>query len=1478
MHRSPLVGFLATRSAARGRQYRARFEPLEQRNLLSINNLVVATYDNTNGASVLDYQVELAPLASSVATGDHGLGTAQGLAVAPDGSYYVSSTVNYPGAVLHYSASGSYLGTLGENDGNPSPLAVPGALAFGPNGNLYVADFGAGMVYQYDTTSATQQYLAADTLDLGFTPGGVTFTASGDLVVGDLDAQAVYQYHAGSLSATLVAPGSGYNPAALLAEPDGDILIADLDFGFQPTQHHQIVRYDASTTNVSPFIDLTHPLGTGASAGLPPQPTSLGFDRDGNLLIGMSPDHNLNGAIEKFNIDNGALMETLVTGIGTPTGFGISGDQLLVATYDDTDGKTVLAYQTAPSLAASVSTGDHGLGTAQGLAVASDGSYYVSSTANYPGAVLHYNSTGSYLGTLGENDGNSSPLAVPGALVFGPNGNLYVADFGAGMVYQYDTTSATQQYLAADTLNVGYTPGGLAFTSGGDLVVGDLDAQAVFQYHAGSLSATLVAPGSGYNPAALLTEPDNGDLLIADLDFGYEPTQHHQIVRYDYGTTNVSPFIDLTHPLGTGASAGLPPQPTSMLLDRDGNLLVGLSPDHNLDGAVEKFNIDNGALMETLVTGIGTPTGLGVSGNNLVVSTYDDTAGKTVLEYPIVRSASSTVATGDHGLGTAQGLAVASDGSYYVSSTANYPGAVLHYNSTGSYLGTLGENDGNSSPLAVPGALVFGPNGNLYVADFGAGMVYQYDTTSATQQYLAADTLNVGYTPGGLAFTSGGDLVVGDLDAQAVFQYHAGSLSATLVAPGSGYNPAALLTEPDNGDLLIADLDFGYEPTQHHQIVRYDYGTTNVSPFIDLTHPLGTGASAGLPPQPTSMLLDRDGNLLVGLSPDHNLDGAVEKFNIDNGALMETLVTGIGTPTGLGLVPASAPVLDLNGAAAGTSFTSSWAGFAGIPVAITDAANATVSDAGATNLTMLTAALTAPHTGDTLSASNTGHLGIAWSFSGNTLTLSGSDTVANYQAVLRTIKYTNSSGGPLVDSLTVDLQAFDGAIGSNVAVATVTFPPVLDLNGGVDAARGNTTNWYNSGRCPSTRRHGAATAVAPSGFANLSGDDRGATRRSTRATCWPCRRSAGSAACRQATRPARCRSPAARRWPTTRRVAVAQLQQHRGRPGRQLADGHGHGHRRHADQHSGGVHDQRQRSPRGQVLGNRLFYNGSKYDGNNTAINGTSDALAIAPDKIGYVGSASSATFANVSTLQQGHHRRDGRLAKRHRRARQHHDGRHRRSSRLAGLRGGHLQQRRHLDESGPAPSGFSVILGGGTGGSDRIEITWSVNAIKNQWLEVERGGRRQHGLELAGYLLLRQRRRATRARATAPRRSRSTATDVTAQRNNRRGRNYADLQLGRLSTRTALSTAADATRGHAATPASSCTSSRTRPVRSPRSGDAGISSGLAAIPAAPPPCLPRRMRRCPDLWPRPAACNRMTWPDTSRRWPWPRRPRRKDR
>ena len=102
----------------------------------------------------------------------------------------------------------------------------------------------------------------------------------------------------------------------------------------------------------------------------------------------------------------------------------------------------------------------------------------------------------------------------------------------------------------------------------------------------------------------------------------------------------------------------------------------------------------------------------------------------------------------------------------------------------------------------------------------------------------------------------------------------------------------------------------------------------------------------------------------------------------------------------------TAPTVDLNGAAAGTSYTASWSGSAA--VAITDAANATVTDDG-TTLASMTVTLTSPHTGDVLAA-NTSGTSITQSYSAGTLTLSGVDTLADYQTVLRTITYNNTIG------------------------------------------------------------------------------------------------------------------------------------------------------------------------------------------------------------------------------------------------------------------------------------------------------------------------------------------------------------------------------------------------------------------------------------------------------------------------------------
>ncbi len=116
------------------RHTRLGLEQLEERRLLTSYNLLVSTYNPTGainsvyaGSSVLEYsEATNLRVAGGVATGDHNLQSAEGLAVAPDGSYYVSSPgsgpkVNgvYTGQVLHYSSSGVFLNVLGANDASP---------------------------------------------------------------------------------------------------------------------------------------------------------------------------------------------------------------------------------------------------------------------------------------------------------------------------------------------------------------------------------------------------------------------------------------------------------------------------------------------------------------------------------------------------------------------------------------------------------------------------------------------------------------------------------------------------------------------------------------------------------------------------------------------------------------------------------------------------------------------------------------------------------------------------------------------------------------------------------------------------------------------------------------------------------------------------------------------------------------------------------------------------------------------------------------------------------------------------------------------------------------------------------------------------------------------------------------------------------------------------------------------------------------
>ena len=240
-------------------------------------------------------------------------------------------------------------------------------------------------------------------------------------------------------------------------------------------------------------------------------------------------------------------------------------------------------------------------------------------------------------------------------------------------------------------------------------------------------------------------------------------------------------------------------------------------------------------------------------------------------------------------------------------------------------------------------------------------------------------------------------------------------------------------------------------------------------------------------------------------------DGGTANGGIDTSAAQTFTITV--TPVN------DPPVLDLNGPAAGNDFAASYTE-GNAAVAIVDAAAMTVSDVD--NATLASATVTISNLLDVSFeqlAATTGATAITANYvaASGTLTLTGPDTVANFQSVLRTVTYLNSSTAPNETARAITFVANDGAANSNIATSTVavvgvnTIPsftggPAVTIN--EDAGAQSIANWAsaindNDGglqtlnftltQTGGTLTFGAAPAISPTGTltfatsANVSG-------------------------------------------------------------------------------------------------------------------------------------------------------------------------------------------------------------------------------------------------------------------------------------------------------------------------------------------------------------------------------------------------------
>lgn len=111
------------------------------------------------------------------------------------------------------------------------------------------------------------------------------------------------------------------------------------------------------------------------------------------------------------------------------------------------------------------------------------------------------------------------------------------------------------------------------------------------------------------------------------------------------------------------------------------------------------------------------------------------------------------------------------------------------------------------------------------------------------------------------------------------------------------------------------------------------------------------------------------------------------------------------------------------------------------PVYITDRDATLISEN--THFHELKAVITNVKSRDRLSA-QTGQTAISADYANGTLTLSGYDTLANYQAVLRAIQYNNSSDAPHPEMRIIEFSADDGTQSQQIATSRIAIIPVND--------------------------------------------------------------------------------------------------------------------------------------------------------------------------------------------------------------------------------------------------------------------------------------------------------------------------------------------------------------------------------------------------------------------------------------------------
>ena len=223
------------------------------------------------------------------------LSSAQGLAFGPDGNLYVASAQT--GQILRFD------GTTGKYIGEFAQVDEPAGITFGPDGNLYVvSDIVNGVVRFDGKTGMPMGTFASANGNSMNSPFMALFGPDGNLYVSSLGSAEILRFDGttGAYQKVFASASTLAGPTGMLFTPDGRLLVSD-------SFNAQILSFDAATgALIGPF-----------ASGVPLSgPSGLALGPNNDVYVVSPVDQN----VLRYELATGQLVDTILPANATGAG------------------------------------------------------------------------------------------------------------------------------------------------------------------------------------------------------------------------------------------------------------------------------------------------------------------------------------------------------------------------------------------------------------------------------------------------------------------------------------------------------------------------------------------------------------------------------------------------------------------------------------------------------------------------------------------------------------------------------------------------------------------------------------------------------------------------------------------------------------------------------------------------------------------------------------------------------------------------------------------------------------------------------------------------------------------------------------------------------------------------------------------------------------------------------------------------------